>query len=322
MKMRKLLILGLLFVAGFCATGQAVVRTDKKPEFFVPKSGSVKSLENVNTVKNRASGTMEHVSGNKQVSSHENIFSLGGSNSKHKIKVKFKPAPVDRILAKQDFGMMRNFIFGGNNGIKEYEQSIIHAYSMTVKDLDLILQNEYETINQETRRMRKIQKHFNTMPEAYRYANFMLPAQISDEMTGVRREFSERKKQYEDFIKKTPKSKKVFIIIAKHPLFMTMNGGNVMVIPGYKGPADGVTFVSLFNNEYEHIFTYMRKHSNMLENRGIDAVSTTNGKVNQIYQNLFNAYIYDLRRIGAGLDVTNQVLLRQISEMTDDYVTM
>ena len=287
----QIFLSGLLLVAGISVAAQAVVRTDKKPKFFMPQEETNTKVKSEATSGNRHAGTMVKA---------EEAFAA-------QMKIAVNPAPIDDILAEQKFSQ---------NDLQKYKESVVQSYSMLPKDLNLILQNEYETINQETQRMREIKKHFSEMPEVYRYVNFRLPEQISLEMTEVRQAFIERKKSYTEFIEKAPKDKNVSIIISKNPLFMRMERGI------FYGVWDDVTYVSLFDHSYKHIFTYVRKHSNMLENRNIAAAQTTSGRVNQIYQNLFDGYIYDLRRIGAGLDVTNPVLLRQIGEMNDDYVLM
>lgn len=295
MQITKLILIFLFVTAGFSLAAHAVTRTNKNPQFFIPQSGAVKNPQNTGMPKN-LSGTMAHVAGNRQTAHNTNL-----------IKLNLKPAPIDNILTANKIG---------DKSSQKYRQDIIESYYLMPRDLSLILQNEYNTINQETRRMHDIQKNFAAMSPAYRYANFRLPAQISHEMTNVRQEFAARKKQFTDFINGAPKNKYVSVIISKYPLFFIKSAVAV------KGHWNNVSYTSLFDHNNKHVFTYVRKHTNMLENHSISAVKTTNGRINQIYQNIFNDYIYDLRRIGAGLDVTNTVLLRQISEMTDDYVLM
>lgn len=297
MRITKLILIFLLATAGFSLPAYGVTRTDKNPQFFMPSHSSHTADSPQNKrLKKHLSGTMEHLAGNKQTTLNTKC-----------IRLNLKPAPTDDILATNKVR---------DEASQKYRQNIVESYSLLPQDLNLILQNEYNSINQETQRMHDIKKNFAAMSPAYRYANFQLPAQISQEMTAVRQEFTNRKKQYTDFINNAPKNKHVSVIISKDPLFFIKSA------VGIKGHWNNVTYTSLFDHNNKHVFTYVRKHTDMLENRSIFAAKTTNGRINQIYQNIFNDYIYDLRRIGAGLDITNTVLLRQLSEMTDDYVLM
>ena len=57
----------------------------------------------------------------------------------------------------------------------------------------------------------------------------------------------------------------------------------------------------------------------MLQNRRIDTPKTRNERVNNSFQKLFDDYLTDIKRIGTGLDITNQDMFGKINEMKNEY---
>ena len=81
-------------------------------------------------------------------------------------------------------------------------------------------------------------------------------------------------------------------------------------------------FISIFDYEHNHVFSYRRTHVDSNQNRRILAAPSGNKEIDEDYQKLFDDYRADLRRIGYGLDITNPTLLRQIGEMKNRVITV
>ena len=127
------------------------------------------------------------------------------------------------------------------------------------------------------------------------------------------------------------RNKKIYIIEAKNHLFwiryeLPDEGINGFSIKGNYHFKD-VTYISIFDSKYRHLFSYNRQHINMLKNRRIPAADKTSdfyidSHTVNIYQQLFDDYINDLNRIGKGLDINNPQLLRQLDEMQDKTISI
>lgn len=227
----------------------------------------------------------------------------------------YQTAPIDKILQKN---------FSSKKEIQNYKSKIINSYTLYPQQLEDILQREYQTINAETLRMQKIKQQWQQMPAEYKMANYKLTEQISTEIVQSRKKYLARKKKFAEFIKKAPRSRKVYIIESADPsLFyinMKQNSYFGLKTPFYlSSSVHGIHYLSLFDNEYNHVFTYHRQHVNMIKNRRFMVTKTNNERVNQSYQQIFDDYIIDLERIGAGLDINNRLLLHKLSEMKDEY---
>ncbi|MBR1825733.1 MAG: hypothetical protein IJ770_04010 [Alphaproteobacteria bacterium] len=228
---------------------------------------------------------------------------------------KYPPAPIDKIMAKQR---------GSKTEIQQYTASIVHSYTLYPEELNEILQNEYQTLNLETRRMQQIRKNWNSTSFAYRFLNYKLNEQISQEITQTRKKFAARKQKFADFIKKAPQNRKIYIIESTDPLFFYSSISDKVSKARKSGiqmsfSQHGIHYLSLFDKDYRHIFTYHRQHVDMLENRRFMIEKTRNKQVNHSYQKIFDDYLTDLKKIGSGVDMTNRTMLRQISEMKDEY---
>ena len=226
-------------------------------------------------------------------------------------KSEIASAPVDKILEKQALPPQT---------IREYQASVINSYVLLPQQLDEILQNEYQKINAETIRMQKIKQYWNSAPAEYRLLNYMLNEQISTTMSQSRKRYQKRKNIFSEFVQKAPKNKSIYLIEATNPCFFyqTIRETNADQIKhglSMSFSSHGIHYVSLFDSQYRHIFTYHRQHVNMIKNRQFNVAKTRNVRVNNSFQKLFDDYIIDLQRIGAGLDITNSELLRQLGEM-------
>lgn len=230
-------------------------------------------------------------------------------------KKNYPPAPVAEILKKQ---------FIGSPAKTEYMQSVVRSYTLYPAELNEILQNEYQAINLETQRMKKIKQNWNKSSYAYRLLNYKLNEQISEEIAQTRKKYAVRKQKFAEFIKNAPANQPVYIIEATQPTFFYLtvqknNTGKAGTGIQMSFSVHGIHYVSLFDHNYKHIFTYHRQHIDMLENRRFVIQKTRNERVNRSYQQIFDDYLTDLKRIGAGVDITNRDLLRQIGEMRDEY---
>ncbi len=228
---------------------------------------------------------------------------------------KYPPAPITKILAKQ--------IINPSQAAK-YMQAVIRSYTLLPKELNQILQAEYQSVNRETARMHQIKQGWRQTPPEYRLLNYKLNEQISAQSTQSRKKYAARKQRFTEFIKNAPQNRPVYVIESTNPLFFFLTvrqnsksehkSGITMKFSNH-----GIRYLSLFDADYKHIFTYHRQHVDMLENRRFIVYKTRNPRVNNSYQQLFDDYLTDLKKIGAGTDMTNRTLLRQISEMKNEY---
>lgn len=228
---------------------------------------------------------------------------------------KYQAAPIDKILQK-------NF-FSGEKAQK-YAAGIVNSYTLYPQQLNDILQQEYQTINAETLRMQKIKQQWSQMPAVYRMANYKLTEQISTDIAQSRKKYLGRKNKFAEFIKQAPRSRQVYIIESTDPSFFFIsmkNNSDFRQKSGFylSSSAHGIHYLSLFDNEYNHVFTYHRQHVNMIKNRRFVVANTRNQRVNREYQQIFDDYITDLQRIGSGLDINSRLLLQKLSEMKNEY---
>lgn len=227
----------------------------------------------------------------------------------------FTPAPVDRILKAQNENAAK---------IQEYKKNILNSYTMRPDQLNTLLESEYAEINRETERMQKIKKNWKSLPYAYRYTNYKLNEQISEEITQSRKKFINRKKRFNDLISNSPKNKPIYIIESTDPLFFY---ATIRANPNNKATnrlrmtfsSHGIHYLSVFDNNYEHLFTYNRQHVDMLQQRRIiSPTRTKNERVNRAFQKLFDDYLVDMKRIGSGLDINNNALFAKLNDMRDE----
>lgn len=227
----------------------------------------------------------------------------------------YPPAPVDKILKKQ---------FISDDSLQKYQKSIIRSYSLTPEQLNRLLETEYSKINNETQRMQKIKQNWRSFPYAYRFANYKLNEQISDEITQSRKKFGNRKQRFNELMKNTTANQKIYIIEATDPLFFfktVRSSGNSKagrIQLSYSMHA--IYYLSVFDHEYKHQFTYHRQHVDMLQQRRIiTTLNTKNKRVNSAFQKLFDDYLSDMKRIGSGLDINNQEMFAKLNEMRNEY---
>ena len=317
----------ILLGSAFAAKAQTVRRTQKTPDFFVPNSvlqqahktenlpSGQQMLQNAAVRANqRQSGGIEPSYspslGNYNYSSVSGRTLLGGE------KMKTKAAPVDKILEKQHLGKYE---------LKEYKDSILASYYLLPRELEYILQREKDTINADIQRMTAIRNNWNNQSGAFRFVNYKLDAQISEDMTKVAQNYKKRQKKFAELLKKTPPDRRIAVIEATDPVFWLKTVYESTNKSAFRvkqsETSQDLHYVSVFDAEFKHVFTYHRKHIDPNRNRRVIAAKSGNPKIDAIYQNLFDGYLNDLGRIGAGLDVNNPVLLRQISEMQDKKVS-
>lgn len=228
----------------------------------------------------------------------------------------YPPAPIDKILQKQ---------IVNKDKLAKYRHSIVNSYKLQPKQLQNLLDAEYDEINRDTKRMQNIKKNWKSFPYAYHFANYMLNAQISEEITRSRKKFINRKKRFEEILKNTPKGQPIYIIEANDPLFFIetiRKNPNNKVARTIKMTymARELNYISVFDSEYKHLFTYHRQHIDMLQNRRIvTSLNTKNKEVNRSYQVLFDDYLADMKRIGAGLDINNPRMFREIEQMQNAF---
>ena len=227
----------------------------------------------------------------------------------------FPPAPIDNIMKHQTESFIK---------LLEYKKNIINSYTMQPSQLNTLLESEYAEINRETERMHKIKKNWRSLPYAYRYANYKLNEQISDEITQSRKKFINRKKRFNDLIGSARENKPIYIIESTDPLFFY---ATIRANPNNKTTSrlrmtfssHGIHYLSVFDSEYNHLFTYNRQHVDMLQQRRIiSPTKTKNKRVNDAFQKLFDDYLVDMKRIGAGLDINNKALLAKLNDMCDE----
>ena len=309
--MRKYLIIFIFILFTVpCVWGQTIKRTTKSPTFFVPndtfKNKTEKEKLSAPQKQNYVRGGVVHIERTTAQSTTANI--------------RYDKAPVDEILKAQS-----NF---SEEELSDYKKNIVDSYSLSVRDLQQLLQKEYDDVNEETLRMEAALRYLKTASPAYKLANFQLETQISQDMTNSRKHYKMIKQRFSEIIEKQ-KDKIIYIFEAKSNLFWLhqrlRNSGHMRWTNSYH--FKDVTYISIFDNEYNHLFSYYRQHLNMLKNRRIPAPDRTDDsyidtETVEMYQQLFDDYINDLNRIGKGLDINNPLLLRQLNEMQDKTISI
>lgn len=310
--MRKylIIIIFILFVVP-CVWGQTIKRTTKSPTFFVPhdtfKNKTEKERLSAPQKQNYIRGSVAHIERTTAQSTTANI--------------RYDKAPVDEILKAQS-----NF---SEEKLSDYKKNIVNSYSLSVRDLQQLLQKEYDDVNEETLRMEAALRYLKTASPAYKLANFQLETQISQDMTNSRKHYKMIKQKFSEITEKQ-KNKRIYIIEAKNNLFWIYELRN-KATNGFSVGGDyhfkDITYISIFDTAYNHLFSYYRQHLNMLKNRRIPAPDRTDDsyidtETVKMYQQLFDDYINDLNRIGKGLDINNPLLLRQLNEMQDKTISI
>ena len=313
MKKYLIIILIALLFTPF-ALAQTVKRSTKTPDFFVPR----------NVMKNQTEA--------EKLSSVAPVNAKGGlgrvSSRITQSVPQFKKAPVADILKNQSAI--------SKNDKLNYLKTIVNSFTLYPRDLSQLLQSEFDTVNQETIRMKGIMQTLRSSSWAYRLANFKLEQQISQDMVKNRKHYKKIKQKFTEIIKETPPNTPLYIIEAKNPLFWKnfeiiklMEAKSIFGTIYWKGSNHfkDVSYITIFNSNYEHLFSYYRQHLNMLKQKKITAPDQI-GKYRigqreiNIYQQLFNNYLTDLNRIGKGLDITNPQLLRQLNEMQNRQISI
>ena len=315
--MKKYLLITLLslLIAPF-ATAQVVKRTTKMPNFFVPD----KTLKQISKTEETMPIIPKRIVGGAMAISNNSLSSS--------FNIQYKKAPIGNILKKQSSI--------SETDKSNYIRAIVNSFTLYPSDLDKLLQSELNTINQETIRMQDIVQNLNSSSWAYQLANFELKRQISQDMVKNREHYKKIKQKFTEIINKTPKNQHLYIIEAKNPLFWKnfeivklMTAKSIFGSISWKGSNHfkDVSFITIFNSDYKHLFSYYRQHLNMLKQKKITAPERV-GKYRigqreiNIYQNLLNGYLTDLNRIGKGLDITNPQLLRQLNEMQNHKISI
>jgi len=240
-----------------------------------------------------------------------------------------REAPIDAILAKQPLPKKR---------LEHYKKHIIRSFALLPKDLNTILQKELRNIDSETKRMQQIKVGWKQQTFAYKLANYQLIPQINSGINASRKNYKKRKEIFAGLLKNAPADKYISVIESTDDLFDSIHR-TTQSIPnaspkmkdtmvrflGSNMPSiekTGFYFISIFDYEHNHVFSYRRTHVDSNQNRRILAAPSGNKKIDEDYQKLFDDYRADLRRIGYGLDITNPTLLRQIGEMKNQVITV
>ena len=291
-------------------SAQTVKRTAKSPSFFVPD----------NALKSKTEAEKLSVSRRKIIRGGATNVNNSGEAFE---SINFYKAPIDAILKEQsEFS---------SDKLAKYKKDIVNSYKLSVYDLQKLLQREYRNINKETVRMEAVLQHLKTASPAYRFANFQIDRQISQDMVKNRKRYKKLKEKFAEITEREKTNAIIYIIEAKNDLFWKRHELSKQRQYGWRGYTSGyhfkdITYISLFDDKYGYLFSYYRQHLNMLENRRISAPDRITGfyiditTVN-IYQKLFDDYITDLNRVGKGLDINNPQLLRQLNEMQDETIS-
>lgn len=315
----------LVLSAALTAKAQTAGRVRKQPNFFVPE----KTLQQTHKAEKlpTAQQMLQHAQRSAELDDSDNsLYSESASTTlsaqpyqpqQPRKKMKTQSAPIDDILKKQPIGEYSK---------EQYKKNILTSYYLLPRELKEILQKEADSINADTKRMIAIKNNWKTQSPAFKFANYRLNAQISAEMTQTVKNFKNRKKKFDELLKKAPPGKRIAIIEATDPIFWHIsNQKNNKSISSYNVTGQKVSqplhYVSVFDHNFDHLFSYHRKHINLSKNRRIAASQSGNPKIDKIYQNLFDSYLADLGRISSGLDINNPILLRQIGEMQNKTVS-
>lgn len=284
--MKKILIIYWLIISAWIYLAfTAMAANAQKPSFFVPDNAFKTPVEKPAIMPrlNRGAG----MAASRNTNSPQPIF--------NKRKMSIKQAPVDEIAK-------------ANHLTDAYIKSIKNSFALSKAQLNTLLQDEFARINNNTAQLHQIINQWPQQSKAYQLANYMIKDQSSQEITQSRRQMKETKDNYQKLLAETEENDKVYIIEAQNPDLYLQQHGSI------KGHWKKVTYISVFNNEKKHIFTYNRLHQDMLEDKQIPKIRQHEYEF--FYQS-FDNYLTDLRRIGQGLDVQNPTLLKQMSEMED-----
>ena len=239
----------------------------------------------------------------------DNTISLPQRRISSPPKKKYPPAPIADILAKQHYPQ---------DWLEKYKKNITHSYAIYPNELKVILQKELNTINAENNRMYQIQSNWNNQSPAYKFVNYQINTQIANEISSSRKHFQKREKVFTEFFAKAPTDKPAYIIESTHPLFWLLGTNPQITQYAYR---QNIYYISIFDNSYNHLFTYHRMHINANRDRRILASPTGNTEIDNKFQVLFDNYGNDLQKIGLGLDVTNPTLLQQVETMQKGNIT-
>lgn len=240
-----------------------------------------------------------------------------------------RQAPVDAILAKQPLP---------KNRLEHYKKSIIRSFALLPKDLKAVLQKELRSIDYETKSMQQIKAGWERQTSVYKFANYQLIGQIDRGIIASRKNYKQRKQVFANLLKNAPGDQYISVIESTDDLFnnihhVTQSAPNaspkmkdtiVKFVGGHVPASDSTRsyYISIFDHEYNHVFSYRRTHVDSNQNRRILAAKSGNKEIDKYFQSLFDDYRADLRRIGYGLDITNPTLLRQIGEMKNRVITV
>ena len=289
--MKKILIIYWIIISAWIYLAfTAIAANAKKPSFFVPEGTFNTSAEKTKNIPKRdlSSGI---AATQKKSPIH---FTINNKSNIRKIDV--NSAPINEIAKI-------------NHLPQDYTRSIIKSFTLSKTQLSNLLQDEFSRINQNTGQLRRILEQWPNQSNAYKLANYLIKDQSSREITKSRQQMKEIKQNYQKVLNAAKNNDKIYIIEATNTLLFKQFKNS-----GIRGNWKNVTYISVFDNEKKHIFTYNRLHQDMLEDKQIPHI---NQPEYEIYYQSFDDYLSDLKRIGQGLDVRNPTLLQQIGEMED-----
>ena len=292
MSMKKILIIyWLIIFAWIYLAFSAVAANAKKPSFFVPE-GTFKTSEEKPKIAPRMSRGAGLVASRNTKSAHSANYRRQFNIRKMNVEA----APIDEIAKV-------------NHLSEAYISSIIKSFTLTESQLTRLLKDEFDRINDNTAQLHQIVKQWPNQSKAYHLANYMIKDQSGQEMIKSRQQMKDIKDKYQQLLSSAGGGK-IYIIEAKNPSLYLLTS-NVNAIRGH---IDKISYISVFDNNKKHVFSYNRLHQDMLEDKQIPKIGRPEY---EIYYQSFDEYLSDLRRIGQGLDVKNPTLLRQIGEMED-----
>lgn len=202
---------------------------------------------------------------------------------------------------------------------------ITNSYAFYPSDLQILLKKQFDLLNQETLQMRAILNNMKTRSSAYKLANYGIKKQITDDMVIVRKQYKNIKETYKKIVKNIPSNKLIYVIEGNW-MYEVKHRGRGKSTVSFQ-PTGDYSCINIFSHEYKWLMSYPKFHDNVLKYSRIIAPTETEKFVIDkdavsIYQKLFDDYLYDLNRIGKGLDINNQQLLRQLDEMQDKDKSM
>ena len=290
--MKKILIIyWIIIFAWILLAFSAVAANAKKPSFFVPEGSFTASEEKpkISAVINRHAGL---AASRNTKSTHSTPYKRLFNARKMNIEA----APIDEIAKV-------------NHLSPTYVNSIIKSFTLTETQLTKLLKDEFERINNDTTQIHQIVRQWPNQSKAYHLANYMIKDQSGQEMIKSRQQIKDIKNKYQQLLASAGGGGRIYIIEAKDPLLYLST-----VSFGVKGHLENITYISVFDNQKKHVFSYNRLHQDMLKDKQIPKIQQYEY---EIYYQSFDDYLTDLKRIGQGLDVTNPTLLQQIGEMED-----